>query len=44
MSYTKTINHNINKSDEKDGDSDDVIKNISDSLIRIFIDIHPTND
>ena len=44
MSYTKSINHNIYKSDKKDGDCNDIIKNISDFLIGILIDIQPTND
>ena len=44
MSYTKAINHNVNESDEKDCDCDDIIEDISHSLVSILVDVQSTND
>ena len=44
MSNAKTIYHNINEGDEKDGHSDDVIQDIRYSLVGVLIDVHSAND
>ena len=44
VSNAKTIYHNVDEGDEKDSHSYDVIQNICNSLVGIFVDIHSAND
>lgn len=44
MSYAKSVDDNIDQSDEKHQDSDDVIQNIRGFLVVLLIDIQSSND